>query len=420
MGRLPYSSMPRMRVLVNCLHTHCIHAKGSNSMFKRTLALVAALAMAFALAIPSALAATFDTAGNVYSADTATPAEREFSGDYIWVGNELSESGLKVGGDILAGGSEISVADSKIAGNIRAAGARIGINGCAVSKNITAAGQSIIVGTGTDAMAVLGASEEFEFYGTADYLQVYAQTVTIDGRIDGDVRITAVDVQLGSNAYVSGTLYVESPEEPLILEGGWVQNLDYTPVDSKSFGNMAGFSYNQLLTYALLIYLVITLLMAFVIEWLMRGEVKFAADYFREHPGKYLVSGLILGILIPVLVIGFMMLIASIGLSIVLLLFAMILLIVAVPFAIASFSRLIFPKMNRFLAITIVGAIACALTLLPIAGWALSALCGLYTLGFVARALLRRISNNRNNRGGSAVATSQSAQFGMDDNERRF
>ena len=388
-------------------------------MFKRTLAFVAACVMAFALAIPSALASTFDTAGNVYSLDASTPAEKEFSGDYIWVGNKLSAANLVVGGDILAAGNDISVADSKVGGNIRAAGNTISINGIAVSRNITAAGKLIIVGTGTDAMAVLGASEAFEFYGTADYLQIYAQTVTIDGKIDGDVRITALDVQLGENAVVTGTLYVESPEEPVILQGAEVASLQYTATDNEAIGKMAGFDYSKLMLYAAFLYFIITLLMSFIIEWLMRGEAQFAADFFRAHPAKYLVSGLVLGVLIPIFVIGFLMLIASIPLSIIVLLFALILLIIAMPFTIVSFSRMVFTKMNRFLAITIIAACATALSFVPIAGLALSALCGLYTLGFVARALLRRIRNNRNNRG-TAVSAPESGLFGADDNDRRF
>lgn len=148
-------------------------------------------------------------------------------------------------GDLLAASRTLSF-DGVIDGNLNAAGQRIAING-EIRRSLRAFAQSINIGSRVDGDVIAFANEvtlgsdavigrDIAAYGSEVFLDgmimadayVYANIVTVTGRIGGNLTIKANKISIAPGAYVGGDFSYESkvkakisPESQVLGETRW-------------------------------------------------------------------------------------------------------------------------------------------------------------------------------------------------------
>lgn len=162
-------------------------------------------------------AAQTDTAGNVFISDTDS-VPQTVERDLYWAGNTRVFDNYQIGKGFLAAGRNITLNESTVGGSLRAAGYSITLNGVDVTDNITAAG-NIVQASGVTASGVYLAGRSLYFNGTADSVNLFGDSVTLDGEVHGDVNISANKIVFGENLVVDGTLTVRSSSEPALPSG---------------------------------------------------------------------------------------------------------------------------------------------------------------------------------------------------------
>ena len=156
----------------------------------------------------------------------------EFQEDVMLAGGTVNFDGTILG-DLIAASNSFSF-DGMIDGNLNAAARRITVSGevcrsvrtfaetininSRIDGDITAFGSEITIGSD----AVVG--RDIALFGTEAFIDgtvgsdayIYASTVTITGRIEGNVKIKANRISIAPGAYVGGDFNYESKEKAKI------------------------------------------------------------------------------------------------------------------------------------------------------------------------------------------------------------
>ena len=380
----------------------------SNSLFK--LAAVAVLAFALALvalaqpafADESSSAAASDSAA---SAESGKPAEADsargglpmMGGDYVWFGRELDLSNSAVENDLIAAGQVVNIKKTTVAGDFRTAAQDIAIKDSFAGQNITAAGETVAVNNST-AKAIALAGRTAYFSGTCDELTMYAETVYIDGTVNGDVVVGANTVEIRENAHITGTLRVSASSEPVIKSGAEVGKVEFTQSEDRSataggasavaaFGNGMIELWETLAVFLAIMSILGTLVVAVLAEWLFRRQTAGAAEMIRTRTGATIGSGIIGALVAPLAVI--LLIVFGITLpvagGVAFTLFAMT--SVATGFVGASLFKLAFKKLGRFQCALAGGAIMGVASAIPFLGSIVGALSFMYLLGYVLQSI---------------------------------
>ena len=204
---------------------------------KRKALNIASLILVLLFLVSLTASAQTDSAGNVFISDT-TSAPQAPERDLYWAGGSRVFDGYQIGKSLLAAGRDITVIESTIGGSLRAAGYSITLNGVDVTDNITAAGYNLQA-SGITAAGVYLAGQSVYFSGTADSVNLFGNTVTLDGEIHGDANIYASKINFGENLLIDGTLTVHSESEPALPSGAkvgdvvFIQSESATKIDVK-------------------------------------------------------------------------------------------------------------------------------------------------------------------------------------------
>jgi cytoskeletal protein CcmA (bactofilin family) len=343
-----------------------------------------AIACAAVLVCTLAPAAFADTAGNTIASAEATTSKDlgTVGGNLYWVGRTLDLGSGNVGGDVIAAGQEIDANSATVGGNIRTASENAFITGTTVSGDITSAGRNLKVGEGTTCAGAYLAGATIEFAGTAKALAAAAQTVTISGTINGDVYVDAGSVLVTDSAVITGTLTVNSSNQPQVASGAKVGKLDFhqeassDQVDEPAITTFSVFG----LFYFAIVFAIIAIVMA----WALRRAVDGAGEMVRTRTAPMLVTGLI-AIMVAIPVIGLLFLVAPLAGSVICA-YGMVF-FVAAPFAGASLARLIFPGWNRFGAAALGGAVAGILVAIPVVRAIFVFAAFMYLLGYALQCI---------------------------------
>lgn len=374
----------------------------SNGMFKLAAAAVLAFMLALAALVQPAFAdegSSAATASDSAAAESGKTAEANaargglpmMGGDYVWFGRELDLSNSAVENDLIAAGQVVNVKKVTVAGDFRVAAQDIAIKDSFAGQNITAAAETVAVNNST-ANAVALAGRTAYFSGTCDELTMYADTVYIDGTVNGDVVVGANSVEIRENAHIAGTLRVSAASEPVIKSGAEVGKVEFTQSDNESAG-VAGIR-NGLagLAASLAVFLAImsvlgTLVVAMLSEWLFRRQTAGAAEMIRTRTGATIGSGIIGALVAPlavVLLIVFGITLPVAG-GVAFALFAMT--SVASGFVGASLFKLAFKKLGRFPCALAGGAIMGVASAIPFLGSIVRVLSFMYLLGYVLQSI---------------------------------
>lgn len=167
---------------------------------------------------------------DLYTAGDVVTVTEDVAGDLMVAGQRVDSLG-RVEGDVLAAGRTVVIAGS-VGGDIRAAGQNITLEG-RVGRAATIFAQQLDVGSGADVGRNLLFGGESLLLGGAVHGNVRAWTsrVTVSGRIDGDLEITADNIEILPTARVGGDVVARGANPPRIAEEAEISGqVKYTPV----------------------------------------------------------------------------------------------------------------------------------------------------------------------------------------------
>ena len=309
----------------------------------------------------------------------------EFGNDYIWAGESETISNQDVSNDLLAAGRTIDIEQTDVGGSVRAAGQNVELHHVAVQQNVTLAGETVVV-DGGEANGVWMTGRTARFTGKCSQLNLYGDTVFLEGTVNGDVQIEANSIEIGPGAVVTGTLYVSSSAAPSIPDtakiGSVEINVNEKSESSESSGFLGSFD-----IVSMLFTIIMTIVVALIAEWLARRHTAGAAAMLRSRTGAMVGTGIIGALVAPVAVILLCCLIVTLPVAAFAALALIGLTCIACGFMGASLFKLFFSKLGRYVVALIGGTIMGILSSLPILGGIIVALAFFYLLGYVLQSI---------------------------------
>ncbi len=181
-----------------------------------------ALLLLFILTATPLLAFEYKVADEVYLSG-------DFSEDVMLAGGTVNFDGT-IWGDLLVGARTMTF-DGLVDGNVNVGAQRVTING-EICRSLRAAGQSINLNSRIDGDATAFGQEitvtsdawvgrDVAFFGTEVFINgdigsdayIYAATVNISGRIEGNLKVKAGKISIAPTAFVGGGFEYESREK---------------------------------------------------------------------------------------------------------------------------------------------------------------------------------------------------------------
>ncbi len=224
-GKVPYPPLT-VRLQVGDLEAwrRMIPAMGPS---RRSLLLLAAWLV---LASPLSLAAQDaggtilrrgEVADDLYLAGGRIDVAATVQGDVVAAGGRLSLGDL-VRGDVLAAGGDVTVR-GRVLDDVRVAGGLVAVR-AAVGGDVTAVGGTVSL---TPEARIAGrawlAGGEVDVQGrVARSVRAAGRTIRIGGEIDGDVTLTAAEIEILPTARVRGALLYRSPREATVAPGAQI------------------------------------------------------------------------------------------------------------------------------------------------------------------------------------------------------
>ncbi len=364
-------------------------------MKKRILLIALALAL---LLVPAAVLAEAgsDTVENEYSEDS--------SGNAFFAGSDVSLSGRKVLGAFGAGnsvtvdgatsedavclaGRSVSVSDSTVGGTLFAAGQHIRVTDSSVHGNIIAAGSDIEIGRGVSSRSVLAAANDISFYGTATSISAGGNKVLIGGEVQGDVGITAENVEILDGAVITGKLTVVSSSEPVISGQARIGDYEFTLVQRKTVEEK---TWQQKLVSKIrncIYWIAAMCIPAVLMCWLAPKYADRACELIGKRPGAVLGSGAVVLVAMPIVFLLLCITLIGAPLACILLAGYILTICLSVMFAGATLARKVFKKMNPFVAAIIGVAVLEIAVRIPYLGPVVRTAAIIYSLGTLLQVL---------------------------------
>ena len=304
----------------------------------------------------------------------------QFGNDYLWAGESAVISNQEVSNDLLAAGRTIDIKNGEVGGSIRAAGQNVEINNVSIGENATIAGETVSIDKGK-ANAVWMTGRTASFTGKCSSLVMYADTVSLNGTVNGDVEIGANTIEIGPDTVVNGSLHVSASETPSIPETAKIEHVDINIVENADTSTSD--TSPSALIFTMIFTIITTLVAALICEWLGRRHTAQAAEMIRTRTGATVGSGIIGALCAPIGIILLCCFVVTIPVAGFITLFLLALTCIAGGFTGASLFKVFFPKLGRFVAALIGGAITGVLLAIPVLGGIVLALAFFYTLGYV-------------------------------------
>ena len=256
--------------------------------------------------------------------------------------------------------------------------------------NATIAGQRISVDKASTMNGAYLAAQEVFFDGTASALSAFAETVTIDGTINGDAHVVAKEVHVAEDTVVTGTLVISSSQEPDIADGAQITNTEISEIDTggaeEATAGLAAGGAIALLVIGLFGMLILALLLMLFFPI---GIERFARLTVTRTVAV-IIGGLLTAILMPAIVILLLVFVVTIPVALILLLGMLAVTLAAPAITGVSLGRVFFKNMNRWGAGVLTTLIIIVLTHIPIIGWIIRLCCIVYALGVVLFSILSK------------------------------
>lgn len=346
------------------------------------------LIMAFALialaftALPSMAFAGTDTAGNVFVSD-GDSSPSGVGGDLYWAGQILSLDDASIDRDIIAAGESLSIRDCTVGGAVRLAARTIDIAKTTIDGSVTVAAQHVVLNSGSTANCFYAAGETVALRGSAKSAALAGSTVTIDGTVDGDVEVWADKLVLGKNANITGTVNAHVSQDPERADGAKVGALKIDRTeneDTSTINDVIGGIVAAALS---------TCFVAILLELVFPRATASAAGMLHQHPVPLWVSGLLGTVAAVPAILLLIISIAGLSLAGALMCGVIGIALVSAAFAGTAVARMVGHSQNRYAMAAVGGAIAGALTALPLMGNFISGVAFVFMLGYLIQIIWR-------------------------------
>ena len=355
---------------------------------KLAIALVVAFS-AMALIIPATSLAT-----SVNSPDkpgTSAGSVKDAKKDTLVIGKDMLSAGQSIDlnnpevyANLFAAGNSVKLSGGKIAADVFAAGDRVEIDQAMVGNNVFAAGNSVTCNASA-AGQVLLAGNSVRLDGQAAYASAAGNSVFVSGSFSGDVNVSGDSVTIGPDTVIDGTLYVQSPSEPTIPSTAKIANYKYTHGTSSSAvaGGFAAAMMGFLMMFV--IAGIVGIFVFALLALLLATDRPFVAagNALRARPARVLLTGFVVILLVPIVVVLLFITLIGWELALTLLLACGVLSMISNAFAAISVGFMVFKKMNRWGAAMLMTLIFGVVGAIPIVGWLLSLFCSMFIVGYV-------------------------------------
>ncbi len=340
-----------------------------------------------------------DSAGNVFSSgnDVAFLLDKFFS--ICTMGKTVTLNETEADGSVMAMAKDVTITDSNINESAFLAGESVTLRDTPVKGNVFAMGRKVDICGESNAVYAMG--ETVIFDGTTNALNVCGGSVSVGGKIDGDVSIDAGSIVLASDLEVTGNLKVTSEDEPEIpasvKTGSYEFEKKITDEDeadpAADIGKVtAGIIAKKI---AKTIFWIIAMsLLGIFLNLFFADQLQGAAENVKK-PFPAIIRGVLGWICIPVIGLFMCLTIVLAPAGGLLLLVYFILICAALCFAGASLGRIIFPKMHPFASATICIASLEIIRQLPIVGPVLAVIAQVYLISYVVGVLFENIKRNK-------------------------
>ena len=361
-----------------------------------------------------------DTAGNVFSASRLDGSDNgESTGvleltthadnDFLWAGYALELADSSAAGDILAAGRTVTLRDSTADGSVRAAAQGITLSNVTAGRNATLAAQNVYVNGGTTiGGAAYLAAANVKFAGSAKSLFAVADSVTISGTVDGDAYVYANSVRVDEGAVITGTLYVESDNDPSIAGSAQIGTTDVNVTSADAVTDITEPSLTDTI-FGYVIAAVGTAAVALLLALVLPGATCGGARMLRTRAGYVILSGILGTLLVLPVVAVLLVFVVTIQASLALLAALGAIVLVCEPLVAAALTGALFPRMNRFAAALVGGLVWGAALCAPYACVILAAVSLVLGIGLAVQAVWLQLRRWRGVRAGGETAGDDSA-----------
>ena len=351
------------------------------NMRGRLIMAFALIALAFT-ALPTMAFAGTDSAGNVFVSDgDSSPSGVE--GDLYWAGQSLNLDDTSIGRDIIAAGESLSIRDCTVGGAVRLAARTIDIAKTTIDGSVTVAAQHIVLNSGSTANCFYAAGETVALRGSAKSAALAGSTVTIDGTVDGDVEVWADKLVLGKNAHITGTVNAHVSQDPERADGAKVGALKIDRTENEDTSTVND-TIGSIVAAALS-----TCFVAILLELVFPRATASAAGMLRQRPTPLWVSGLLGTVAAVPAILLLIISIAGLSLAGALMCAVIGIALVSAAFTGTAVAHMVGHKQNRYAMAAIGGAVAGALTALPLMGNFISGVAFVFTLGYLIQVIWR-------------------------------
>jgi cytoskeletal protein CcmA (bactofilin family) len=338
--------------------------------------------------------ATASDHNNLWAAGAVVAVRGAVKNDIGALGAELDVD-AGAGRNLWAVGAIVSVAGQSVQ-NMYVAGGRVTID-AKVGGKLSAAGARVLVGRGTEVAGDTRlAGAEVVFAGSSrGAAEFAADTVQIDGRVAGNLRVRARSVSLGKGAIVDGDAIFETLDEPQIDVGATIRGRQTVTMPMRHQVDRR--SVFVTLGTAVLFGVGAGLVLGLILLIVARPFVERGIDAIRSAPVQSAFIGLGVFILVPL--IASLIMVTIVGIPIGLLILLAFPLAVAIGLVLAALGladrilnrdRLVRSGWARFVAL-LVGVVILALVgLVPVLGFVVGILALLVGLGAFWQALRNR------------------------------
>lgn len=346
---------------------------------------VALLVILFSMALFGFVANPLKAQAASVSDDTVMPSIM-LGDDTVWAGDEATFTKCTTH-DILAAGRSITVSDSSISGSLRLAGQDVKVKNTKITHSIALAGQNVTVENSTMQAAALTAYS-VAFEGKAGSLYALADNVTINGKVTGDVHVSADSLTLGPDAVVEGKIVGTLGSEPSVASGAQVGTVDVT-IESGSEAEDAAASSFDLGGFLLGIASSVASFVALAVlaEVFFRKQTAGAAAMVRTRTGAHVGSGFIGLVVAPIAIVVLCCLVVTLPFAGALALSMVAMTMVGGAFAAASLAPLAFKNMGRFPAVIVLAAIMGVINGIPMLNLVVLVAGLAYLLGYVIQSV---------------------------------
>lgn len=286
----------------------------------------------------------------LYASGSAVEIGGRVDGDLICAGQNVTVSGT-ITGDVICAGQNIRITGT-VNGDVRLAAQSAALEG-RIEGNASMLAQSVSVsGSGSVGGDLGGMAQNTTVNGRIGRdLAISSTQSTVNAPVGRDVTARTTELKLGGAARVTGDVRYTSSQE-LQRDSAAVVNGTVTREPASSNENGAG-DFFRFLLFMFVTLLIISMALVLIMPLLFQK----ASNAVLKHPGKAALTGLVLHVGIPVVILALSLTLIGLPLAIVVGIAWLLVLILSGPAAAYMLGRVVMRTSSNAILIMLVGSL---------------------------------------------------------------